>query len=75
MSTFYVKKDGSGTHTQIQSAIYDAVTGDIVNIGEGTWNENIDFMGKTITMQGAGKDLTVLQGKLANDVLTGASLF
>lgn len=75
MSTFYVKKDGSGTHTQIQSAIYDAVTGDIVNIGEGTWNENIDFMGKTITMQGAGKDLTVLQGKLANDVLTGASFF
>ena len=69
MSTFYVKKDGSGTHTQVQSAIYDAVTGDIVNIGEGTWNENIDFMGKTLTIQGAGKDLTVLQGKLANDVV------
>jgi len=69
MSTFYVKKDGSGTHTQIQSAIYDAVTGDSINLGVGTWNENIDFMGKTLTIEGSGRDLTILQGKLANDTV------
>jgi hypothetical protein len=75
MSTFYVKKDGSGTHTQIQSAIYDAISGDTINIGAGTWYENVEFIGKTLTLQGAGKDLTIIEGKSASDVVTGASFF
>jgi len=69
MATFFVKKDGTGTHTQIQSAIYDAASGDTINIGPGTYNENIDFIGKTLTIQGTSKELTILQGKLANDVV------
>ena len=74
MTTLYVKKDGTGTHTQIQSAIFDAVNGDVVNIGPGVFNENIE-LNKSITLKGAGKDLTTIQGKLATDTFTGASFF
>lgn len=75
MATFYVRKDGSGTHTQIVSAIYDAVNGDIIDIGPGTFNENVEFMGKSLTLKGAGMDQTIIQGKLANDSFTGCSWF
>ena len=75
MSTFYVRKDGSGTHTTIQSAIYVAVNGDIIDIGEGTFNENVELMGKSLTLQGAGKDKTTIQGKATNDLFTGCSYY
>lgn len=74
MTTFYVKKDGSGTHTQIQSAVFDAVNGDTINIGLGTFYENIELY-KSITLEGAGKDQTIIQGKLAADTFSGLSFF
>jgi hypothetical protein len=74
MSTLLVRKDGSGTHTAIQSAIFDAVDGDIVDIGSGLWLENIELY-KSITLQGAGKDQTTIQGKLASDSVTGCSFY
>jgi hypothetical protein len=70
MSTFYVRKNGSGTHTTIQSAIYVAVNGDTVDIGEGTFNENVEISSKSITLQGAGKDKTIIQGKATNDIMS-----
>jgi hypothetical protein len=75
MSTFYVKKNGSGTHTTIQSAIYAASNGDIIDIEEGVFNENVELMGKSITLQGAGKDKTTIQGKATNDVFSGCSYY
>ena len=75
MSTFYVRKNGSGTHTTIQSAIYVAVSGDTVDIGEGTFNENVEISSKSITLQGAGKDKTIIQGKATNDTFTGCSYY
>jgi hypothetical protein len=75
MATIYVKKDGSGNHTNIQPAIYQAVNGDIIDIGAGVFNENVELMGKSLTIQGAGKDITVIQGKFANDVVSGCSFF
>lgn len=74
MATYYVRKNGSGTHTTIQSAIYDAVNGDTIDIGEGTFNENIDLH-KSLVLKGAGKDVTIIQGKLANDSFPGCSWY
>lgn len=74
MTTYYVKKDGSGTHTQIQSAIFDAINGDIIDIGPGIFNENIELY-KSVTLQGAGKDQTIVQGKLSLDTFSGLSFF
>lgn len=74
MTTYYVRKDGSGTHVDIQGAIYDAISGDVVDIGVGTWNENIE-VSKSITIQGAGKELTIIQGKYGNDVVAGCSFY
>jgi hypothetical protein len=74
MSTFLVRKDGSGTHTTIQSAIYSSVDGDVIDIGPGTFEENIELY-KSITLQGAGKDITVIQGNASPIAVSGASFF
>jgi hypothetical protein len=68
MATYYVRKNGSGTHTTIQSAIYDAVSGDIVDIGPGTFEENVDLY-KGITLRGAGKESTIVVGSIKNSVV------
>jgi hypothetical protein len=62
MATYNVRKDGSGTHTTIQSAFIQAVSGDIIDVGEGVFEENIDFFKSGITLKGAGKSLTEIRG-------------
>ena len=74
MTTFYVRNDGSGTHTGIQSAIYDAVNGDTIDIGPGTWSGNIE-LNKSVILKGAGQDQTFLQGQLAAVTVTGCSFY
>jgi hypothetical protein len=74
MSTFYVRKNGSGTHTTIQSAIYDALAGDIIDIGAGIFNENIEFY-KPVQLIGAGQDLTFIEGQFAAQVFIGGSFY
>jgi len=44
---FYVPSE----YTAIQSAIYYASAGDTVEVGPGIYNENIDFMGKAVTLR------------------------
>ena len=46
----------------IQSAIDAAVTGDIVQVQPGVYNENIDFLGKAITVTGESPDNTIIDG-------------
>lgn len=71
MATLLVRKDGSGTHTTIQSAIMASVDGDIIEIEAGLFEENIDLY-KGVTLRGAGKDLTIIQGShKANVVKSG----
>jgi len=71
MSTLLVRKNGSGTHTTIQSAIMAAVEGDIIDIEAGLFEENIDLY-KSVTLRGAGKNLTIIQGShKANVVKSG----
>jgi hypothetical protein len=62
MSTFYVRKDGSGTHTTITSAYMEASAGDTIDIGEGTFTESIEVFKNNLTFVGAGKDKTIVQG-------------
>lgn len=64
MATFNVRKDGSGTHTTIQSAFIQAVSGDTINVGPGVFEENVDFYKSGITLEGAGKDQTEIKGIL-----------
>lgn len=71
MATLLVRKDGSGAYTAIQPAIYDAQAGDTVNVGPGTYTENVELY-KSITLEGAGKDQTFIQGKLGNDSVTAS---
>jgi len=71
MATLLVRKDGSGTHTTIQSAIMASVDGDIIDIEAGLFEENIDLY-KGVTLRGAGKNLTTIQGShKANVVKSG----
>jgi hypothetical protein len=62
MATYSVRKDGSGTHTTIQLAMFQAVSGDIIEVGPGVFEENVDFYKSGITLKGAGKSQTEIKG-------------
>lgn len=68
MATIYVKKDGSGNHTTIQSAFTQAVSGDIIQVEAGIFEENVDFYKSGITLKGAGKNLTEIRGVLESNI-------
>lgn len=68
MAIYTVRKDGSGTHTTIQSAFVQAVSGDTIELGEGVFEENVDFYKSGITLKGAGKDKTEIKGLLESNV-------
>ena len=72
MATLLVRKDGSGTHTTIQSAIMDAIDGDIIDIEAGTFDENVDLY-KAITLKGAGKTATIIQGASRSNVVKSST--
>ncbi|MFK5855416.1 MAG: DUF1565 domain-containing protein, partial [Bacteroidota bacterium] len=49
-TTITVKQDGTGDYTIIQNAIDVAMDGDTVLVWQGTYFENINFIGKNITL-------------------------
>jgi len=52
-----------GDYSYIQAGIDAAVDGDIVLVAPGTYQENIDFLGKSITLKSSdGPALTVIDG-------------
>lgn len=66
-ATIEVPKD----YPTIQQAIDAAVKGDTVLVAPGTYNENIDFKGKSITVTSSGgADLTFIDGTQAGSVVT-----
>jgi len=57
--------------TSIQDAITDAVTGDIVLVYDGTYVEQINFMGKAITVKSVnGAASTIIDGNAGGTVVT-----
>ena len=54
-----------GPGESIQAAIDIAPQGATIYLARGTWTENV-IITKTVTLQGAGEDLTVLDGKVDN---------
>ncbi len=58
-TTWYVPDD----HATIQGAIHAAAQGDTICVRPGTYEENIDFVGKAVTVVSEkGPDLTVVDG-------------
>lgn len=70
----------------IQAAINAAVDGDLVDVANGTYTENINFLGKQITVKGKGVNkstilgsnggsaVTIASGETASALLTGFSI-
>jgi parallel beta-helix repeat protein len=57
-TTIHVPADVS----TIQGAIQSAANGDTILVAPGTYSENINFLGKAITVEGASAAATILQG-------------
>jgi len=58
-------------YASIQSAINAAAAGDTVIVRPGIWRENIDFLGKAITVTSdRGSDVTVINGLQSGSVVT-----
>jgi RTX calcium-binding nonapeptide repeat (4 copies) len=58
---------GNGGYATIQAAINDAVDGDIIEIGAGTWTEDLTITGKSITIDGVetgGVNNVTLNGQI-----------
>ncbi len=61
--TLTVRKDGSGQFTTINAAKAVAVSGDIIEVGPGTYNEEIDFSISVTLVSTDGAETTVLDGE------------
>lgn len=60
-----------GDYLNIQEAIDAAANGDTVLVAPGTYFENIDFLGKSITvMSSDGADVTIMDGNYTASVAT-----
>ena len=61
-------------YSTIQEAIDAVVDGDLILVAAGTYVENIDFLGKAITLQSeVGAEATVIDGSQVDSVVTFAS--
>ncbi len=59
------------SYYSIQAALSNASNGDTIEVCPGTYSENIDFMGKTVTLVSRdGPDTTIVDGGLNGSVVT-----
>ncbi len=61
-ATITVDDDGGQDHQKIQDAIDAASSGDVINVLSGLYEETLSIVGKTITLNGAGMDKTIING-------------
>ena len=75
----YVDDNGLANYNRIQDAIDHAVDGDIIIVQEGTYVENIDLLGKAITLQCSNPNnsdviiSTIIDGSQSGPVITCSS--
>jgi hypothetical protein len=68
--TWRIRPDGLGDAPTIQAGIAAAVAGDSIVVAAGTYNENLDMRGKTLTLRGeSGPTQTVIDGGYRDRVL------
>jgi len=70
-----VEADGSEQYTHIQAAITAANTGDVVLVSQRRYVENVDFMGKTITVcskEATTGDTTYIRTTIIDENRNGA---
>jgi parallel beta-helix repeat protein len=60
-----------GHYAKIQQAIQAAGTGDTIIVAPGTYDENIDFLGKAVTLtSNGGPEATIIDGRATGTVVT-----
>ena len=62
-----------GDHSTVQAAIVASADGDTIHIAAGTWPGALDTLDRAITLQGAGAELTIIDGLGASKVLIGSA--
>lgn len=65
----YVGGSGTGNYSIIQSAIENSSDGDIINVYNGTYYENLEI-NKKINLIGENKSTTIIDGSGIDDVIT-----
>jgi len=68
-ATWTVRQDGSGQFTTINAARAVATTNDIIEVGPGTYPEEIDFDYAVTLVSTSGATATILDGQLIRRVL------
>ena len=62
-ATIAVNADGSGEYTSVQSAVDAASSGDTIQVGAGTFVENVSVSAKTLYLEGSGVGASVIEGE------------
>ena len=71
--TIIVNWDGSGDYTTIQAAINDANELDTIVVAEGTYEENVNFNGKSVTVRSVEpRDWDVVQNTIIDGNYAGS---
>ncbi|MGA1795417.1 MAG: right-handed parallel beta-helix repeat-containing protein, partial [bacterium] len=71
-----IDPNGNPCYTRIQPAIFAAVSGDVIIVCEGVYNENIDLVGKAITVRSKDPndpdvvDMTIVDGGAEGPVVS-----
>ena len=60
--------NGNGDHTTIQAGVDNASAGDVIDVWEGTYNENVHIP-KTLSLIGNGSAETIIDGGGSGDVV------
>ncbi len=68
-ATYTVDDDGPADFSTIQAAISAAVSGDIIHVFPGTYNENIN-MKDGVSLVGSGPELTIIDGGGSGSVVS-----